>query len=114
MSRFSLSKHSTPPEAQAILRDLGRALRIARIRRREPLFAFANRLLVSVPTLRRMEAGDPTVAIGAWVRAWSVLDMLNQLRPLADPGSDRVGRSLELRKLPSRIRHSHGDPEFDR
>lgn len=40
---------------------------------------FAERIGVSVPTLRAMERGTPTVQIGAWSNALWALDRLDDL-----------------------------------
>ena len=58
------------------LRQLGRRLRDARLKRNEPQREFAVRLGNSIPTLRKMETGDPSVSIGVWV---DVLDLLDRL-----------------------------------
>src|SRR5258708_29928901 len=48
-----------PPAAAQALKALGENLAIARTRRRESQRAWAKRLGVSIPTLIRMERGDP-------------------------------------------------------
>jgi transcriptional regulator with XRE-family HTH domain len=55
------------------LEALGERLRQMRIARNETQQRFCARLGVSVPTLRRMERGDPAVQVGLWVRALEVL-----------------------------------------
>jgi hypothetical protein len=52
-----------PPPAIQALRGLGENLAIARNRRRESQRAWAKRMGISVPTLIRMERGDPGVAV---------------------------------------------------
>jgi len=59
--------------------DLGRRLRAARVGRNQPMAIFAERIGVSVPTLRAMERGAPTVQIGAWAAALWALDRLDDL-----------------------------------
>ena len=58
-----------PPAATQALRALGENLAIARARRRESQRAWAKRLGVSVPTLIRMERGDPGVGVGIYATA---------------------------------------------
>jgi transcriptional regulator with XRE-family HTH domain len=58
---------------------LGKRLRENRLDRDEPQERFAARLGVSVPTLRKMENGDPTVKIGTWVEALWLLDRLSDV-----------------------------------
>lgn len=59
--------------------QLGKRLRENRLDRDEPQERFAARLGVSVPTLRKMENGDPTVKIGTWVEALWLLDRLSDV-----------------------------------
>jgi DNA-binding XRE family transcriptional regulator len=58
-----------PPAAAQALRALGENLGIARSRRRESQRVWAKRLGVSIPTLIRMERGDPGVGAGIYVTA---------------------------------------------
>ncbi len=68
--------------------ELGRRLRVARIARNESMAVFAARIGVSVPTLRAMERGAPTVQVGAWANALWALDRLEDLATvLAAPES---------------------------
>jgi len=53
---------------------LGDRLRYERLKRNEAQEVFAARVGSSVPTLRRMENGDPNVAIGYWAAALGMLD----------------------------------------
>ncbi len=69
---------SIRPSADA-LAALGRRLREARLARDEPMRVFAERIGVSVPTLRAMEQGAGTVAITHWVNALWALDRLHEL-----------------------------------
>ena len=64
---------------------LGGRLRAERLSRNEPQARFAARLGVSVPTLRRMEQGDPTAQIGHWLSALSLLDRLDEFSALLAP-----------------------------
>jgi transcriptional regulator with XRE-family HTH domain len=69
-------------EQQDALTALGRRLRAARLARNEPQALLAARIGISVPTLRAMEQGAPTVQIGCWVQALWVLDRLGELEGL--------------------------------
>ena len=53
-----------PPTTVAAIEKLGADLAVARLRRKESLKIWAQRMGVSVPTLQRLEAGDPGVGIG--------------------------------------------------
>jgi len=45
---------------------------------------FAARIGASVPTLRKMENGDPQVAIGFWAAAMEILDKGEDLDKMLD------------------------------
>jgi hypothetical protein len=53
-----------PPVAAQALKALGENLAIARTWRRESQRVWAKRLRVSIPTLIRLERGDPGVGAG--------------------------------------------------
>jgi transcriptional regulator with XRE-family HTH domain len=69
-------------ESWTSLEGLGSRLRVARIARNESMALFATRIGVSVPTLRAMERGAPTVQIGTWANALWALDRLEDLAPV--------------------------------
>ena len=73
MSKSSEAVSTMPPVASGALKKLGDNLAVARVRRRESQRLWAKRLGVSVPTLIRLEQGDPRVAIGVYVTAlWMI------------------------------------------
>lgn len=76
---------------------LGGDLRVARERRKESLRSWASRINVSVPTLRRMEAGDPSVGISVYVTAIWLSGMLDRLNELVAPEHDRIALQMEIR-----------------
>lgn len=83
----------TEKESQSMA-TLGERLRIRRIDRGDTQTQFAARLGVSIPTYRRMERGDPGVAIGHWVRALRLFGGLSAFEallpvPLLSPARDR-------------------------
>ena len=55
-----------PPATVVAIEKLGADLAVARLRRKESLKTWAQRMGVSVPTLQRLEAGDPGVALALW------------------------------------------------
>jgi len=69
-------------EVTDVLVGLGGRLRAARIARNDTMEIFAERLDVSVGTVRAMERGAPTVQIGAWLNALWILDELETLTPI--------------------------------
>jgi hypothetical protein len=64
---------------------------------------FAERIGVSVPTLRAMERGAPTVQLGAWVNALWALDRLPELAGLLAPRESLLDRA-RAREKPVRQR----------
>src|SRR5215468_7651196 len=88
---------SMPPAAAAALRSLGENLAIARVRRRESQRAWARRLGVSVPTLIRMERGDPGVGAGIYATALWLMGRINALPELAAPANDRGALENDVR-----------------
>jgi transcriptional regulator with XRE-family HTH domain len=86
-----------PPAAVQALRGLGENLGIARARRRESQRAWAKRIGVSVPTLIRLERGDPGVGAGIYATALWLIGRVGALPDLAAPGSDRGALESDVR-----------------
>ena len=87
-----------PPAAAQALRALGENLAIARTRRRESQRAWAKRLGVSVPTLIRMERGDPGVGAGIYATALWLMGTVAGLAELAAPAADRGALEGDVRQ----------------
>lgn len=87
------------------LQNLGSRLRNERLRRNETQALFAARVGVSVPTLRKMESGDPTVLVGYWSTALAVLDRTGDLDAILAESEDLFARYDQL-KVPRRLRAS--------
>ncbi len=62
-----------------ILKKLGERLKDSRLERNDSQKEFSCRIGVSIPTLYKMEQGDPSISIGLWVRALSILARLEDL-----------------------------------
>jgi transcriptional regulator with XRE-family HTH domain len=103
MSKSSLALNSLPPEVVASLQALGEHLAVARLRRKESQKQWAGRLGVSVPTLIRLEKGDPSVSMGVYATALWLLGLSAGLAELADPGKDVRALETDVRKA-SRLR----------
>lgn len=91
-----------PPAATQALLSLGENLAIARVRRRESQRDWARRMGVSVPTLIRMERGDPGVGIGIYATALWLIGRATALPDLAAPVQDRGAVESEVRTALSR------------
>lgn len=99
MGRASTATATLPHGAASALATFGENLRIARRRRGESLRSWAGRLDVSVPTLRRMEQGDPTVGIGVYVTALWACGLDQALADLAKPASDMEATEIEVARV---------------
>ena len=97
MPKSSQALQVMPPAAAQALRSLGENLAIARVRRRESQRAWAKRLGVSVPTLIRMERGDPGVGAGIYATALWLMGRVSALPGLAAPGEDRGALESDVR-----------------
>ena len=93
-----------PIPAKKALRKLGQDIRDARKRRRLPMELLAERARISRSTLTKVEKGDESVALGIHAAILFVLGLVEGLGNLADPAKDEIGRSIEERNLPQRVR----------
>src|ERR1700729_708402 len=91
-----------PPAVVQALRGLGENLSIARARRRESQRTWAKRLGVSVPTLIRLERGDPGVGAGIYATALWLMGRVAALPGLAAPGDDRGALESDVREAVQR------------
>lgn len=87
-----------PPATAAALEKLGADLAVARLRRKESLKTWANRMGVSVPTVQRLEAGDPAVGIGIVATALWLIQRDGELGNLAAPEHDQGAIEMDVRK----------------
>jgi len=87
-----------PPATAAAIEKLGADLAVARLRRKESLKTWAKRMGVSVPTLQRLEAGDPSVGIGIVATALWLIQRDGELRQLAAPEHDRGAIEMDIRE----------------
>lgn len=81
------------PRTLRQLEELGTRIRAARLRRRMTQATLAARADVSLPTLRKLEKGDPTTSLATMVRALQVLGLEKDLDLLA--ADDVLGRKLQ-------------------
>lgn len=95
---------SLPIAVRRALRRIGTDIRDARRRRRLPTRVVADRALISLPTLRGVERGDPTVSMGIYATVLFVLGLLDKLAAVAAVEGDPVGLGLDAEQLPKRIR----------
>lgn len=98
MPRVAPAVDLLPAAAQAALRRLGQDLGTARKRRKEPLRDWAQRLQVSVPTLMRMEQGDPAVSMGVYATALWMIGRHEALAQAADPKEDLAALEADIQR----------------
>lgn len=105
------SKGVTPlsPRVEEHLRRIGENIQVARKRRRYTMRKLADMARVSVPTIRRLERGDPGVSIGLVANVLWLLQLDDMLALLADPANDALGMSLDKARLPRAIRGRKGE-----
>lgn len=111
MSKASLATKALPGSAAKAIALLCRDIATARTRRRIPQRLLAQRMMVSLTTVQRLERGDAGVSIGVVATALWVLGMVDRLASLAAPDQDTVGQIEELKRLPRRVRGPA--PRFD-
>lgn len=86
------------PAIEKQMTALGQRLREARLRRGISTLLFAERMNVSRDTLNRLEKGDPSIAMGTYVRALRVLGVEKDIDKVAK--DDELGRKLQDLKMP--------------
>jgi len=98
MTKSSLALTSLPPEAASSLAALGEHLALARVRRNESQRQWAMRIGVSVPTLIRMERGDPSVSISVYTTALWLIGLSGALGEIASPARDLRALEADVRE----------------
>ena len=83
----------THPRQRSQLAALGSRLRAARLRRKLTQALLAERVGISLPTLRKLEAGDPSTSLATVVRVLQVLGLAGDIDKLA--AQDELGRELQ-------------------
>jgi transcriptional regulator with XRE-family HTH domain len=93
-----------PPAVRRSLSKFGRDLANARRKRHLTIAMMAERMGVAQNTYRRVEKGDPSVAMGAYAMALFVQGFGGALGDLVDARRDEVGLQLDEERLPQRVR----------
>ena len=106
MSKRSLNTDSLPIPVRHSIKALGENISMARRRRRQTQADVAARMMVSLPTVRRMEKGDPAVSIAIYYTALWALGLLKDVHGIAKPDDDKSAQLLDLERVPDRVRHA--------
>jgi transcriptional regulator with XRE-family HTH domain len=102
MSRNTLSVTGLAESEAKEIELIGEYIKIARKRRGMSLRDFSARMMVSVPTLIKLENGSPTVGIGIFFSALAVLGLEKKLAPILSPENDETGMGIEMRRVKAR------------
>ena len=94
-----MSKRTPPthPQAKRQILALGKRLRVARLRRAMTQGVLAERVGVSVPTIAKLEDGEPSTSLATMLRVLTVLGLGADIDLLA--AQDSLGRELQDSKL---------------
>ena len=92
MAKNTLGKKLTRGLEQD-LQLVGEQLRLARLRRNLSMDQIAQRASCSIPTLSKVEKGDPTVSMGIYLRVLHALGLEKDILKLA--AEDPLGRNLQ-------------------
>ncbi len=101
---------SIPPLPLPVMKalvKLGQDIRKARLRRRITMQVMAKRASISRTTLTKVEKGDPAVSLGIYACVICMLGLVSNLADLVDGGKDEIGRTLQEKRLPQRVRTPH-------
>jgi hypothetical protein len=98
MPKTARALQQLPPATAAALEKLGADLAVARLRRKESLKTWAKRMGVSVPTLQRLESGDPAVGIGIVATALWLIKRDGELSHIAAPEHDQGALEMDVRE----------------
>lgn len=90
------------PKGQKILAELGKNIKLARLRRRVSTQLLAERAGISRVTLWQIEKGTPSVAMGAYFMVLFALGLEKDFLKLAE--DDILGRKLQDAGLLTRRR----------
>ena len=107
MPKVAQAVLSLPNSVLVSLELLGEHLRLGRKRRKESLRSWALRINVSVPTLRGMEKGDPSVSMGVYATALWLMGRDEALRGLAAPEHDAQALAKEMLAIQNKGRTRH-------
>ena len=81
------------PKTEAMLREFGENLRLARLRRNVSAKLEAERAGISVTTLSLIEKGSPSVALGSYMQVLVTLGLEKDILLVA--ADDELGRKIQ-------------------
>ncbi len=113
MPKKLLTDRSVPSLVLERLSTWGEFVHAERVRQRFTAADLSLRMGVSLATLRRLERGDPGAAVAAYLSAFHVLGVMDEVAPALAPGA--WSREPRRRvKHPARTAPAPADRERDR
>ena len=85
-----------------IMEKVGEQIHMARLRRKLPVDLVAERADISRATLWKIEKGNPSVAIGSYLKVLNALGLQEDMEQIA--AVDEMGRTLQDMDMGTRIR----------
>lgn len=95
-----------PLEVRNTLKDLGKRIQVARVRRRMPQDDLAAATGITRKTLYAIEHGSPGIKLGTVLTVLWKLGLLQDVSAVANPDTDEHGKILEAARLPKRARQA--------
>jgi len=89
----NFKKHIVFPKQLQLLEVFGENLKLARKRRKLTVIQASERASVDRGTLRKIERGDPSVSLGAYINVLRVYNLQEEILKIA--ADDPYGRKLQ-------------------
>jgi DNA-binding XRE family transcriptional regulator len=94
-----------PIAVRHTLRKLGEEMNIARRMQRISKTLMAERAMITMNTLSKIEKGDPATSLSAWVQVISILGFGEKLNDICDIKNDNAAQILLQSRLPKTTKH---------
>ncbi|MDR3305618.1 MAG: helix-turn-helix domain-containing protein [Clostridiales Family XIII bacterium] len=97
-------KRKATPTVEETFAEVGESIRTWRKLYALKTVQVAERAGISLGTLRKIECGDPSVGLGAFLEVLRSLGLLNVFAESLDPMNSDLGRARITENLPKRVR----------
>jgi transcriptional regulator with XRE-family HTH domain len=97
-------KKMITPKVMGACAEIGASLKTWRILYELKAVQVAERAGISLGTLRKIENGDPSVSVGAFMEVARSLGLLTPIAESLDPLNSDLGRARVTDNMPKRIR----------
>jgi transcriptional regulator with XRE-family HTH domain len=98
-----------PYPVEQALKNVGRNLRSARLRRDQTIQQVAERIGTGPRAVRDAESGKASTGVAIYAALLWAYDLLGSIEKLADPLTDKEGLALAAAKEGKRARNKSGD-----